>query len=391
MPIFKRKICVVTGTRAEYGLLRHLIKAIDNSSEFELQLIATGTHLSELFGYTYKEIEADGITIDCTVDIELVGDTSRDIARSTALGITGFSEAYEKLKPDLVVVLGDRFEILSASISAMLARIPIAHLHGGEVTEGAMDEGIRHSITKFSQLHFVANEEYRNRVIQLGEDPKHTFNVGGLGVDAIRRIKLLTRNQLEHDLGFTFKKRNLLITFHPVTLEDSTSSQQMKELLSALSKLSDTQLIFTMPNADTDSRILFTMIEDFVRSNANSCVFTSLGQVRYFSCVSEVDGVIGNSSSGLLEVPSFKKATVNIGDRQKGRLKASSIIDCEPSAAEIGLAINTIYSPDFQRTLKLAENPYGDGGAVDKIMDTLKSMSFKGLIKKKFYDLPPQR
>lgn len=390
MPTTKRKICVITGTRAEYGLLRHLIKAIDRSSEFELQLVATGSHLSKLFGYTYKEIEADGITIDYKVDIELTGDSSRDIARSTALGITGFSEAYEKLKPDLVVVLGDRFEILAASISAMFSRIPIAHLHGGEVTEGAMDEGIRHAITKFSQLHFVANEEYRNRVIQLGENAKHSFNVGGLGVDAIHRIKLLTRSQLEDDLGFTFKKRNLLITFHPVTLEDSTSSQQMKELLSALSMLSDTQLIFTMPNADTDSRILFTMIEDFVRKNENACAFTSLGQVRYFSCVSEVDAVIGNSSSGLLEVPSFKKATVNIGDRQKGRLKASSVIDCEPRAAEISLAISTIYTPDFQRIINLTVNPYGDGGAVDKIMDKLKSISFKGLIKKKFYDLPPQ-
>lgn len=384
----KRKICVITGTRAEYGLLKHLITAIDASNDFELQLVVTGSHLSKLFGYTYKEIEADGITIHSKVDIELIGDTPRDISRSTAIGICGFSDVYDKLKPDLAIVLGDRFEILAASIAAMFSRLPIAHIHGGEVTEGAMDEGIRHSITKFSQLHFVASEEYRNRVIQLGEKPEHTFNVGGLGVDAIRRIKLLTRSQLERDLGFTFKEKNLLVTFHPVTLENSTSSQQMAELLSVLSELTDTQLIFTMPNADTDSRALFTMIERFVVANGNACVFTSLGQLRYFSCLSVVDGVVGNSSSGLLEVPSFKKATVNIGDRQTGRLKASSIIDCEPNAADIRLAISKIYTREHQRAVSLTKNPYGDGGAVENIMNTLNSISFEGLIKKKFYDLP---
>ena len=383
----KRKICVVTGTRAEYGLLRRLIKLINDSNEFELQLIATGTHLSKKFGETYKEIEADGFQISRKIDLELVSDKPVALTKSTSLGLQGFAEAFDSLKPDLLMVLGDRFEILSAVIAAMFARIPIAHLHGGELTEGAIDEAIRHSITKFSHLHFVAAEEYRSRVIQLGESPESIFNVGGLGVDAIKNIKLLAKEELEKSLNVKFMKKNILITFHPVTLEENTSSSQMSELLNALADLEDTTLIFTMPNADTDSRVIFELIENFVSNYENAYSFTSLGQLRYLSYIDQVDTVIGNSSSGLAEVPTFKKATINIGDRQKGRIKAKSVIDCEPKTSEIKRAIVKSYSQGFRNSLTSIQNPYGDGGAAERIINTLKARDFKLLLKKQFYDL----
>ncbi len=383
----KRKICVITGTRAEYGLLRHLIKLINDSSEFELQLIVTGSHLSKKFGQTYKEIEVDGFIINRKIDLLLVSDTPVGLAKSTSLGLMGFGDAFDSLNPDLILVLGDRFEILSAVIAAMFARIPIAHLHGGELTEGLIDEAIRHSITKFSHLHFVGNEEYRKRVIQLGENPKTVFNVGGLGVDAIRNINLLSKAELESSLGIKFKNKNLLITFHPVTLEKNTSSAQMSELLDALSDLEDTCLIFTMPNADTDSRIIFELIESFVSRNKNAHVFTSLGQLRYLSCIAQVDAVVGNSSSGLAEVPTFKKATINIGDRQKGRLQSNSVINCNPISADIKNAIKKSYMDQFRKILLTAENPYGDGGAAQRIINTLGSVNIDSLIRKEFYDL----
>ena len=301
----KQKICVITGTRAEYGLLKRLIKAIEDSKEFHLQLIATGMHLSKQFGSTYKEIESDGFTIDKKIDIKLDSDTPGGISKSTSLGLVGFSKSLEELQPDLVLILGDRFEILSAAIASMFLRIPIAHLHGGELTEGLTDEAIRHSITKLSHIHFVASEEYKNRVIQLGEDPKNVFLVGGLGVDAIKSTKLLNRTELEDSLNLQFKKKNILVTFHPVTLEDSTSGNQMKELLKALSKLNDTTIIFTMPNADVDGKILFSLIKDFTKEYSNAYAFTSLGQLKYLSCIAQVDCVIGNSSSGFSEGPTF--------------------------------------------------------------------------------------
>lgn len=383
----QRKICVVTGTRAEYGLLRHLMKSIQEADRFALQVIATGMHLSEKFGFTYRDIEEDGFAIDRKIDLNLVSDTPVGISQSTALGVTGFAAAFDALAPDLVLVLGDRYEILSAAIAAVFARIPIAHLHGGELTEGVIDESIRHAVTKFSHLHFVANEEYRNRVIQLGEKPSTVFNVGGLGVDAIKRLTLLGRGELETSLGIKFKKKNLLITFHPVTLEKNTSRLHMSEVLDAVSGLEDTLLIFTMPNADTDGRVLFEMIEDFVSRNDHACVFTSLGQLRYLSCIAQVDAVVGNSSSGLAEVPSFKKATINIGDRQKGRMQAASVVNCLPKSSDIRQAISGIYDAAFQNKLAAVVNPYGDGGAVERIMKVLDETSFDGLIHKEFYDL----
>lgn len=386
-----RKICVVTGTRADYGLLRWVMEGIRQSLELELQLVVTGMHLSPEFGMTADAIEADGFTIDCKIEMLLSSDTSVAVTKSMGLGMIGFADALVKLEPDLMMVLGDRYEIFAATVSAMIARIPIAHLHGGEKTEGAFDEAIRHSITKMSHLHFVAAEEYRRRVIQLGEKPEHVFNVGGLGIDNILSLKLLLRDELEDALDFKFSKHNLLITFHPVTLEPDTSAQQMDELLAALGELKDTGLIFTMPNADTEGRILFRKIEAFCAQRSKASAYTSLGQLLYLSCISHVDGVIGNSSSGLLEVPSFKKGTINIGDRQSGRLKASSVIDCEPDRKAICTAIEHLFSPEFQTKLSAVENPYGNGGASDAIVRTLENPPFDILLKKHFYDLPNSR
>jgi len=383
----KGKICVITGTRAEYGLLRWVMEGIKDNPNFILQIIATGMHLSPKFGETYKEIESDGFTINRKIDLFLVSDTPVGLAKSTSIGLMGFGEAFDTLSPDLVLVLGDRFEILSAVIAAMFAKIPIAHLHGGELTEGLIDEAVRHSITKCSHLHFVGNEEYRKRVIQLGENPKTVFNVGGLGVDAIRNINLLSKSELENSLGIKFKNKNLLITFHPVTLEKNTSLSQMSELLDALSDLEDTCLIFTMPNADTDGRIIFDLIDSFVSKNVNAHVFTSLGQLRYFSCIAQVDAVVGNSSSGLTEVPSFKKATVNIGNRQKGRIQSDSIINCNPICTDIRDAIKRSYTYQFRNLLLSAENPYGDGGAANRIINILGLVDIDTLINKQFYDL----
>ncbi|KGE24558.1 UDP-N-acetylglucosamine 2-epimerase [Leptospira borgpetersenii] len=384
----KRKICVITGTRADYGLLRWLILEISKSSKLTLQIIATGMHLSPEFGLTYKEIETDGFHIDKKIEILLSSDTPIGISKSMGLGLIGFAEAFADLNPDIVLVLGDRFEILSAVSAALISRIPIAHLHGGETTEGAFDEGIRHSITKMSHLHFVAANEYRNRVIQLGEDSSNVFLVGGMGVDGIKKSNLLKREELESSLNIKLKKNNLLITFHPVTLEASTAKAQMIELLSSLKTLSsETGLIFTMPNADTDGRIIFKLIEEFTSDHPNAWHFTSLGQTRYLSCLQFVDAVIGNSSSGIIEAPSFKIGTINIGDRQKGRLRAKSIIDCEPNRGEITNAFKKLYSFDFQKNLSTTINPYGEGGASEKIVKVLETIEIQGILKKKFFDL----
>lgn len=383
-----RKICAITGTRAEYGLLRWIMQGIKDAPELTLQVIATGMHLSPEFGLTYRDIEQDGFRIDRKVEMLTSSDTSVGIAKSMGLGMIGFADALNELEPDLIVVLGDRFEIFAAVAAALVARIPVAHLHGGETTEGAFDEALRHSITKMSHLHFVAAEEYRQRVIQLGEQPDRVFLVGGLGVDNIKRLKLLDRAALEASLDFKLGQRNLLITFHPVTLETATAADQMAELLAALAELQDTQLIFTMPNADTDGRSLIRMVEQFVAQHANARAYTSLGQLRYLSCVAHVDGVIGNSSSGLAEVPSFGKGTVNIGDRQRGRLQAASVINCEPARQSIAAALGRLYSADFQACLSQVRNPYGEGGASEKVVETIRRYPIEGLAKKAFYDLP---
>ena len=382
-----KKICIITGSRAEYGLLRWLMKGIADDPELDLLIIATGMHLSPEFGLTYKVIENDGFIINRKVEMLISSDSSIGIAKSIGLGMIGFADALSELKPDLIVVLGDRFEIFSAVSAAMVAKIPIAHLHGGEATEGLIDESIRHSITKMSHLHFVAAEPYRKRVIQLGESPERVFLVGGLGVDSIKRFDLLDRSTLESSLDFKLRKKNLLITFHPVTLDKNSAENQMGELLSVLDDLKDTKLIFTLPNADTDGRILIKMVYDFVEKHNNAKAYTSLGQLSYLSCLSQVDAVVGNSSSGLLEAPSFKIGTINIGDRQRGRLQADSVINCEPISVSIKSAFEKLYSHKFQNQLSTVINPYGDGGASDKIISLIKSISIDEIIKKRFYDL----
>ena len=381
-----RKICVITGTRADYGLLRWVMQGIKADADLNLQIIATGMHLSPEFGLTYQAIEADGFDIDRKVEMLTSSDTPVGIAKSMGIGMIGFADALNELRPDIIVVLGDRFEIFAAVGAALVARIPVAHLHGGESTEGAFDEALRHSITKMAHFHFVAAAEYKKRVIQLGEQPKHVFLVGGLGIDNITHLQLLDRQALEADLGIVFGERNLLITFHPVTLENSSSVAQMKELLATLAKLEDTQLIFTMPNADTGGRSLIEVVEEFASKHANAHFFTSLGQLRYLSCIAQVDGVVGNSSSGLVEVPSFKKGTINIGNRQRGRLQAASIINCEPNQKSICNALGTLYSPIFQAKLSTVLSPYGEGGASEKVVSTLKSINIENVLEKSFYD-----
>lgn len=382
-----RKICVVTGTRAEYGLLRWVIQGIQDSELLELQLIVTGMHLSPEFGLTVREIEADGFRIDRKVEMLLSSDTPVGITKSMGLGLIGFADVLNDLRPDLLFILGDRYEIMAAAISAMIRAIPIAHCHGGEKTEGAFDEAIRHSITKMSHLHFVATEEYRQRVIQLGETPDRVTKVGGLGIENILRLQLLSRTALETKLGFNFLKKNILITFHPVTLEVGSASHQLQELLLALSELIDTRLIFTMPNSDTESRSIVKLINHYCHEHPNAYAFTSLGQLCYLSCLQYVDCVVGNSSSGLLEVPSFKKGTLNIGYRQEGRLRATSVIDCAPELNSIREGLTKSYTSEFQSALKSTVNPYGDQSASKIIVDCLETSSFQGLTKKSFHDL----
>ena len=382
-----KKICVVTGTRAEYGLLYWLLKEIEADKELQLQLIVTGMHLSPEFGLTYKEIEKE-FKINKKIEMLLSSDTSVGISKSMGLAQISFAESYDELKPDIVIVLGDRYEIFSATSAAMIARIPIAHIHGGEKTEGAFDESIRHSITKMSHLHFTGTEEYKNRVIQLGEHPSRVFNVGGMGIENIKRLKLLSKDEFEKLIEFKLNIKNILVTFHPVTLENSTAKEQFQQLLDAIDELEDTNIIFTKANSDTDGRVINQMIDEYVTKNSHkSIVFTSLGQLRYLSALQYVDAMVGNSSSGLAEAPSFKIGTINIGDRQKGRIKASSVIDCEANKNSIVKAFAKLYSKEFQETLKTTINPYGDGCASKKIVEILKSVDLKNILKKSFYDL----
>lgn len=382
-----RKICVITGSRAEYGLLYWLIKEIDKDPQLQLQLIVTGMHLSPEFGLTFNEIEKD-FKIDKKIEILLSSDTPCSIAKSMGIAQIGFADALTELKPDLLVVLGDRYEIFVAASTAMIHRIPIAHIHGGETTEGAFDEAIRHSLTKMSHLHFTAAQEYKNRVIQLGEIPSRVFNVGGLGIENIKKLKLLNKSELEKSIKFKFKKKNLIVTFHPVTLESKTSAKQFQELLDALSETKNTAIIFTKANSDTDGRVINKMIDTFVTDNPKKAVsFQSMGQIRFLSALQYMDAMVGNSSSGLIEAPSFKIATINIGDRQKGRLKASSIIDCQPDKMDILASIKKVYTKNFQKSLKNLDNPYGDGKSSKKIIKELKTINLDNILKKSFYDI----
>lgn len=384
----RRKICVITGTRAEYSSLYWLMREIQNDPDLQLQVVVTGMHLSHEFGLTWKQIKKDGFPISKKVEMLLSSDTPVGITKSLGLCLIGMACAFDELKPDLIVVIADRYETFGAAIAAMIARIPIAHLYGGESSEGAFDEAIRHSITKMAHIHFTASEEYRKRIIQLGESPDNIFNVSGIGVDLIMRTKLLSRKEFEKSIRRSLKKKNLLITYHPVTLEDNTSQEQFWELLKALDELQDTLLIFTKPNSDTHGRVIMQMIDEYVKNNSDKSIsFVSLGLRTYLSALQYVDAVVGNSSSGLSEAPSFKIGTINIGDRQRGRLKAKSVIDCQPKKESIALALKKLYTKDFQRILRTVKNPYGEGGAIDKIKKVLKEKALSNILKKKFYDI----
>ena len=384
----KRKICIVTGTRAEYGLFYWLMKEIQEDADLELQLIATGMHLSPEFGLTYKEIEEDGFKIDKKIEMLLSSDTPVGISKSMGLGMIGFADAYEDLSPDIIVVLGDRFETFIATAAATIARIPIAHIHGGETTQGAIDEAFRHSITKMSHIHFTSTERYKKRVIQLGENPEMVYNVGALGTENIQKLPLLSRNNLENEINFSLGQRCILVTYHPVTLEKATAQIQFQNLLNALDKINGLHVIFTKANADSEGRIINRLIDEYVRVNENTAVlFTSMGQLRYLSAMKHVDAVVGNSSSGIVEAPSFKVPTVNIGDRQKGRIKTESVINCFPTKESIVQALKQVLSTEFKQSIQDMTNPYEKENTSRNIKEIIKHFNLINILKKEFYDI----
>lgn len=384
----KRKICVVTGTRADYGLLYWTMKGLQQEPFVELQVVVTGMHLSPEFGSTGEQIKKDGFLVNKEVECLLSSDTEVGITKSMGLGMIGFADAIKELKPDLMLVLGDRFEIFSAVSAAMIAKIPVAHCHGGEATEGAFDESIRHSITKMSHIHFTSTEEYKKRVIQLGEHPNNVYNVGALGIENINKLTLLSRDDFEKSINFKLNKKNVLVTFHPVTLDTLSAESQCQALIEALDELTDTNIIFTMPNADTNGRVIIRKIEDYVKVNTHkSIAFTSLGQLRYLSAMNYIDCVVGNSSSGLIEVPSFKIATINIGDRQSGRVVGDSVINCEPNKNDLSVALEKGLSRVFKESIQSSKNPYGEENASVRIIEIVTKYSLDGILKKQFYNL----
>ena len=385
-----KKICIVTATRAEYGLLKSLIQGINQDAYFELMLVVTGAHLSTKYGETYKEIEADGITDYIKLPIDLSENDTNGIAKATGEMISEFSIFISKYRPDLIVILGDRYEMLGAATAATINSIPIAHIHGGETTEGAIDEAFRHSITKMSYLHFACTEQYRNRIIQLGESPERVFNVGALGVESIYKSKLLSKKELERQINFKIDSNTILVTYHPVTLENKASREQIEELLSAIEQLNELRVIFTKANADVEGDVINSMIEKFTKKNPSSyALFESLGQLRYHSTLKYVRAVVGNSSSGISEVPFFGIPTVNIGDRQKGRLQAKSIINCKPEKQDIVSAIEEAFEYRYPNKHTDTENPYKHRDTTNEIITIIKEKFYNNSInlKKKFYDL----
>lgn len=385
----KKKITVLTATRAEYGLLRPIIKALMAVDKFQVSVVVTGAHLSLEFGLTYQEIVADGIPIDKKIEILLSSDTPVSISKSMGLAMISFAEYFEESKPNALVVLGDRYETLAVCCAAMNARIPIVHLYGGETTEGAVDEAIRHSISKMSYLHFTSTQEYRNRVIQLGEHPDRVYAVGGIGIENALKMPLLSKKELEESIDFTLDKPYAVVTFHPVTLEEGQAQIQFEQILQAFSKHPEMKYIITKANADANGRIINKMIDEYAASHDNCVAFESLGALRYLSALKYATMVIGNSSSGLVEVPSFKIPTINIGDRQKGRLQAESVINCEPVEKEISCAMEKAVSEEFRSIASAVVNPYGDGNTSEKIAQTMVRMMVDEDVdlKKKFYDI----
>lgn len=383
-----RKVCVVTGTRAEYGLLSGLMNALQDSADFELQIIASSMHLSPEFGLTYKDIESDGFYIDAKVEMLLSGDSSVATCKSMGLGLISFSDAYQLLLPDIVIILGDRFEALVAAQAAMILKIPIAHLHGGEVTEGAVDESIRHAITKMSNIHFVATAEFRQRIIQMGELPERVIISGAPGIDNIKRITEVDKSAIEKNIGFELGETNFLVTYHPVTLASAAVDNSLDNLFAVLDSYPEAKIIITFPNADAEGRGIIKQLKAYSSANKGRVLLVeSLGFTNYLRVLPHMDCVIGNSSSGLLEVPSFRVPTVNIGDRQKGRLRAESVIDCGTSAESIHAAIERALSDLYKKSIKHVKNPYGEGNAINIIVETLMNTDFSSLIRKPFYDI----
>lgn len=363
------------------------MREIEQADELELQLVVTGMHLSNEFGLTLDEIEKDGFHVDHKVEMLLSSDTAVGVTKSTGLGMIGFADVFESLRPDVVVLLGDRFELVAAAYSALFAVIPIAHIHGGELTEGAFDDAIRHGITKMAQLHFTSTEQYRRRVIQMGENPSHVFNVGAPGVENIFRLNLHDREEVEQRIGLALGSRSLLVTFHPSTMEQGKCGEHFSNLLNVLGRLEQTNIVFTKANADTEGRLINEMIDDFVSTRSSAVAHTSLGQVSYLSLMGLVSGMIGNSSSGIIEAPSFRIGTVNIGDRQKGRVRAESVIDCDVDEDSIDAALEKLFSGEFQKRLKKVDNPHGAGEVAGRIVEVLRNASLEEYIKKPFFDI----
>lgn len=381
-----KKIAVFTGTRAEYGLLYWLLKDIQNDPDLELQLLVSGTHLSPEFGNTYTQIEQDGFDIDEKVEMLLSSDTAVGVAKSIGLGVIGFTDALNRLKPNALIILGDRFEALAAAQTAMILRIPVVHLHGGEITEGAYDDAIRHAITKLSYLHCTSTDEYRNRVIQLGEAPSRVRNVGAIGLDHLSRSRFMTLEELSDSLCFSLNKPFLLVTYHPVTLADEDPEVTFKALLESLDEFKDYQVVLTYPNADDGGRRIIPLLENYAKHNPNRVLaIPSLGQERYLSAVKHSAAVIGNSSSGIIEVPSFDVPTINVGARQKGRLSAKSVINCKPFKENMIAAISAGLNKAYRVNDEVIVNPYGQGDASGQIIALLKKLNVNAL--KSFYDL----
>lgn len=383
-----RKVCVVTGTRAEYGLLSRLMWLIRADHDLALQIIATNMHLSPEFGLTYKEIEADGFTIDKKVPMPKLADTSNGVVKSMVVELSGIADAYEELRPDLIVILGDRYEMLIAATAALVYKIPIAHIHGGEITEGAFDDAIRHAITKMSHLHFTSTEEYRRRVIQLGEQPDRVFFVGSLGIENIKKITLMSKGEIEKSLGFELNKKTVIATYHPVTATKGNNRTEIDEFLTALDEEKNIRILFTMPNSDTGSAYISEKINEFVTRNKERAIaFTSLGVKRYLSAMSHVAAVIGNSSSGIIEVPSLGIPTLNIGDRQKGRVICYSIISCYSNKDSIRYGLKKVLSEGMAEIAKEVRNPYEKENTAQLIFDVIKTYPLNLLTQKSFYDL----
>ena len=385
-----KRIGIMTGTRAEYGLLKSLMQEINKDNDLELYLIVSGMHLSPEFGMTYKEIEEDGFEINAKVEMLLSSDSPAGISKSIGLGVIGFADEFQRADLDMLILLGDRYEALSAAISAMVMRIPIAHLHGGELTEGAIDEGIRHSITKMSYLHFTSTEQYRSRVIQLGENPERVFYVGALGVENIKKINLMTKEELEKSIHFEIDENTVVVTYHPVTLENNTVEEQFLNLLKVLDRNPKIRMIFTKANADTNGRIVNELIDKYAAQNSErACAFVSLGQKRYLSALKYCRIVIGNSSSGIIEAPSFGKPIINIGDRQKGRICADSVINCGYTQQEIQQAMETALTEEFENKARNCRNPYEKENTAANIISVIKDylLNDKIKLKKGFYDI----